>query len=159
MNGFVSYAHHDFRMFGEFRTHLKSIERAFALNLWSDTRISAGHYWNSKIEDAIEHADVFILLASPDFIASDYIYDHEIPAIKKRHQLASALVIPVVLKRCAWQMVANVLQAVPSENGFIKPIEDWRRRSDGFDQARAQITAAITDYFAVAPQHVDWKMP
>jgi CheY-like chemotaxis protein len=56
---------------------------------------------------------------SPGFIASDYIYDHEIPAIKARH-LKGALVLPVVLKRCMWQFIANALQALPMHKGHIK---------------------------------------
>ena len=82
MKGFISYCHEDYRMFRDFRVHLKAIERAFKLDLWADSRIEAGYYWNDEIRDAIRSSDLFVLLTSPGFIASDYIYDKEIPAIR-----------------------------------------------------------------------------
>jgi hypothetical protein len=95
---------------------------------------------------------------SPGFIASDYIYDHEIPAIKARH-LKGALVLPVVLKRCMWQFIANALQALPMHKGHIKPIIDWVPRDDGYDSARDQIGIAIRSYFGISPAAVDWTSP
>jgi hypothetical protein len=102
---------------------------------------------------------VFFLLTSADFIASEYIYNVEIPAIKLRRRNSGALVVPVVLKRCAWQIIADVLQAVPTEEGKVKPIADWRRHSDGFDQARIQIATAIEGYFGRAARPVGWNAP
>jgi hypothetical protein len=159
MNGFISYSHDDFDMFEEFLVHAKSIERSLGVTFWSDPRISPGYYWNATIENAINIADVFILLTSPDFIASDYIYDKEIPAIKARHKKAGALVLPLVLKRCAWQMVADSLQAVPTHNGRLRPVSDWRRHSDGFDHARIQIGEVVEKHFGLSVKSVGWNGP
>ena len=156
MKGFISYCHSDYGLFKEFRVHLKSVERAFELDTWADDRIRAGYYWNAAIEKAIQAAEIFILLASPAFIASDYIYEKEIPAIKLRHR-SGCLVVPVVLSRCFWPMVADALQAVPTENGALVPISDWKPRRNGFDSARAQIGAAIQSYFGIPPRAVGWS--
>jgi hypothetical protein len=159
MNGFISYSHDDFDMFEEFLVHVRSIERALGMTFWSDLRISPGYYWNAAIENAINRATVFVLLTSPDFIASDYIYSKEIPAIKARHKMVGALVLPLVLKRCAWQMIADSLQAVPMQNGRLRPVADWRRRSDGFDHARGQISDAIEKHFGLSTKSVGWDGP
>jgi hypothetical protein len=159
MKGFISYSHDDFEMFEEFRTHLRSVERALDINFWCDPRISAGTHWTTEIGKAIKLADVFILLASPAFIESDYIYDEEIPRIKEKNRKFGALVLPVVLMPCAWQLVADSLQAVPIQNGRLKPITDWRRRSDGFDHARSQIGDAIQSYFGLSAKTVGWAKP
>ncbi len=159
MNGFISYSHEDFELFEEFLVHAKAVEHDLEMNFWSDKRILPGHHWTAAIENAIDAADVFILLTSPDFIASDYIYGKEIPAIKTRRKVAGALVLPVVLKRCAWQMIAASLQAVPTQNGRLKPIADWRRHSDGFDHARIQIRDAIKDHFGRPGKSIDWSGP
>src|SRR5262245_10366966 len=105
MDGFISYSHDDYGMFSDFRIHLKSVERALNVEFWADNRLAPGFYWNSTIEKSINEANVFVLLVSPAFIASDYIYENEIPAIKGRHQRAAALVLPVVLRRCNWQFI------------------------------------------------------
>ncbi|MFQ3455971.1 toll/interleukin-1 receptor domain-containing protein [Bradyrhizobium sp. UFLA01-814] len=159
MNGFVSYSHDDYGSFQVFQTHLRSIERAFSASFWADKRIHAGAHWNKTIQDAIDAASVFILLLSPGFIASDYIYDHEIPAIGSKHLSAGALVLPVVLKRCSWQMVASALQAIPSHDGRTKPIVDWVPHNHGYDRAREQIANAINMHFGLAPTSVDWTKP
>jgi hypothetical protein len=157
MKGFISYSHADYRMFCEFRSHLKAIERGYGFEFWADNRIKTGYYWNSKIENAINESSIFVLLTSPDFIASDYIYEKEIPAIKARHQDAAALVLPIVVKRCAWQMITDALQAAPTENGRLRPVSDWSRHSDGFDQARIEMSESISDYFGFPARRVNWS--
>lgn len=149
MNGFVSYSHEDYDFFCELRTHLRALERQFDMKIWSDQRINAGHVWTEAINEAIKKTDVALLLLSPKFIESDYIYDTEIPAICAR-RASGALVIPIVLRRCSWQMVAGVLQAVPTDKGRIKPIDEWTPPNSGFDCARDQIARSIESYFGIA---------
>jgi hypothetical protein len=156
MRGFISYTHDDYRMFCELRKHLRAVERALDLAFWADIRIHGGSHWSEVIAQAIEGADVFILLASPGFIASDYIYDREIPAIQEKHR-RGALVLPVVLKRCAWQMIANTLQAIPMKEGRLIPISEQRPQNDGFDLARSQILDAICKYFGLSADPLDWE--
>lgn len=156
MWGFISYSHVDYPMHSAFMTHLASIERAFDVRFWADTRLQAGFHWRSEIEEAISRSDLFLLLTSPGFIASDYIYEYELPAIRSRRRTAAALVIPVVLKRCFWSIVADVLQAVPTERGQLRPISDWGRQENGFDRAREQIGSAIATYFGIQPKTAEW---
>jgi hypothetical protein len=157
MKGFISYSHEDHRMFRELRKHLTAIERGLPIKFWADTRINAGDYWSTTIEAAIQSADVFVLLTTPAFIASDYIYYKEIPAIRKRHRSSNALVLPVVLERCCWQMVADVLQAVPTENGSIVPIADWKPKKNGLDRARAQVAISIEFHFGITAKTLRWS--
>src|SRR5262249_13111298 len=72
MTGFASYAHDDARLMQKFRPHLKTLRRAFGLKTWTDNEITAGSDWNAAIAKAIAEAQVFVLLLSPGFIASDY---------------------------------------------------------------------------------------
>ena len=159
MKGFISYAHDDHVLFGEFRTHLRAIEIAFGIEFWADTSLLAGYHWDATIQHAIEAADLFVLLVSNAFIASSYIYDHEIPAIRMRRQASGALVLPVVVDHCFWQMIAGVLQAVPSEHGRLKPLLDWRPRMRGCAQAREQIAECIQRHFGLTPKTITWSVP
>src|SRR6266851_5631763 len=133
MNGFISYSHIDYQDFRAFKRHLRAVERAFDIDFWSDSRINAGYHWDAAIRREIDRAEVFVLLLSPGFIASDYIFDGELPAIMERKRLAATLVLPVVLQRCFWQMVCSALQAVPTVDGQPKPAADWRPRANGFN--------------------------
>ena len=159
MNGFVSYCHADYQMFRSFRGHLRTIERAYNLRFWSDERINAGHLWNDQIMCAIAAADVFVLLVSPEFIASDYIWEKELPAIQQRRGRSDVLVLPVVLHRCLWQMVAAVLQALPTADGAVKPVAEWHPQRNGFDRAREQVGRSVEAYFGVGATTVQWGAP
>jgi hypothetical protein len=145
-------------MFCEFRPHLRAIERAFALHFWSDHRIKPGYYWSQTIRSEIEFAEVFILVVSPAFMGSDYIYDKELPAIRDRKKSVGALIVPVILEQCAWAWVCGALQAAPTEGGRLKPIADWGRRTKGFDRARQQIAEALQNYYGLVPNTFDWSV-
>jgi len=159
MNGFLSYSHEDHRLYTGFRSHLAAIKRAFDLDIWTDHQIEVGTAWDARIAAAIKAAQVFVLLITPDFIASDYVNDMEIPAIREQRRSAGALLLPVVLKRCSWQSVAAALQAAPTENGRVKPVTDWPRQNDGFDRAREQMMAAIEGHFGTSRKRLDWGVP
>jgi hypothetical protein len=156
MNGFLSYSHEDHRLFMGFRPHLAALRRGFGLDIWTDHNCEVGTLWNTRIEAAIKAAQVFVLLISPDFIASDYVNDNEIPAIREQRRSAGSLVLPVVLRRCSWQMVAASLQAAPTENGRLKPVTDWPRQNDGFDRAREQMMTAIENHFGITRLTGNW---
>jgi internalin A len=158
-SGFISYAHDDYTMFQAFRRHLRATERRFGIRFWADPAINAGYHWDAVIQQKIDEAGLFILLVSAAFIGSDYIWDNELPAIKKRCATVKGLVLPVVLRRSAWQMLHGVLQAVPTERGAIKPIEEWHRRNDGYDRAREQIDGAISNYYGVPLASMPWPTP
>ncbi|MGE0225284.1 MAG: toll/interleukin-1 receptor domain-containing protein [Acetobacteraceae bacterium] len=154
MDGFISYAHHDHRLFGEFRTHLRSVERAFGIDFWADTSIHAGSRWDAEIQRRLGVAEVFLLLLSPTFLASDYIWNTELPAIQAREAATpTVLILPVVLEPCYWQLVASKIQAVPLGEDGPKPIIDWKPQKRGHDRARMGIAGAIETFYGRPPVH------
>jgi hypothetical protein len=156
VDGFVSYAHDDLLACGRLLTQLKPVERKYGLSLWHDKRLKAGHHWSNEIEDAIGRADVFILLVSPEFVGSDYIFGTELPAIKRRLRACKGKAISVVVRDCDWEFACGPTQAVPSFERRLLPIEDWTPHNKGYNTARLEIDAAIADHFGLRPRKPRW---
>jgi len=81
---FVSYSHVDRDWLNRIRVHLAPYLRGEKIDLWDDKRIIPGSNWATEITAAIERARVAILLVSPDFLASNYVADVELPALLRR---------------------------------------------------------------------------
>jgi len=149
--GFISYAHDDERMFVAFKEHLKPVRMQFpAIDIWDDTDIPPGALWEQTILERIARAELLILLVSPKFIYSDFIFKKEIPVIKQR-RIDGALVLPVILRPCAYGVACEEVQAMPTVKGKLKPVGKWTPHSDGFDHVRKQISAGIQGHFGLIP--------
>ena len=160
MNGFLSYAHDDAAAFRTLKPHLTALKRGFGLAMWTDHEITPGTVWEAAIATAIAEAQVFVLMLSPAFIESDYVYGKELPAIRERRIDGGALVLPVVVKGCLWEMVANQLQAVPTnDEGRVRPVTDWRPQANGCDRAVRQMARAIERHFGLATARINWVAP
>lgn len=111
---FVSYAHADTELWEELRTHLQGLERRGLIDLWNDADITAGATWRTQIQAALESADVFLLLVSPAFVASEFCAGPELARAMARSAEGSALVVPVLLRDVAWEQLPFAsLQALP----------------------------------------------
>jgi hypothetical protein len=159
VKAFISYAHADHAAYDQAWAHLKALERAYDIEIWADKRIKPGDYWREEIAKAIDAALIHILLVSPAFFESNYIWDHELPAINAKCK-SGALVLPIILKRCSWAAFLNQLQAAPmNPAGRLVPVADWKPRDNGFDAARDQVGNAIESRFGLRPKAMDWSRP
>ena len=105
---FFSYSHRDEGLRDQLEIHLAMLKRQGFIETWHDRRITAGEPLDQSISANLEHADIVLLLVSPDFLASDYCYDREMTRALERHISGSCTVIPVIfralrLARCAVQ--------------------------------------------------------
>jgi hypothetical protein len=113
---FVSYSHRDHDWLERLRLHLAVLERQGLIHVWSDTRIELGADWEEEIEGALSESRVAVLLVSPAFLASAYIWEKEMPHIIE-HKKQCMEVWPLVIRPCAWRLEENLakLQARPAE--------------------------------------------
>lgn len=137
---FFSYSHKDEALRDQLEVQLSMLKRQGIITVWHDRRLMAGDEIDQGISAELESADIILLLASPDFLASDYCYSTEMLRALERHSAGTARVIPVILRPCEWQKAPfGKLLATPTDG---KPITKWADRDDAFLEVAKAIRVA-----------------
>ncbi|MWB79870.1 TIR domain-containing protein [Pseudooceanicola sp. 216_PA32_1] len=138
---FISYSHKDEQLRNELEVHLTMLKRQGLIEPWHDRRLLAGDKLDRSIDEELNRADIFLLLISPDFIASDYCYEIEKGRALERHQEGTARLISVILRPCEWQETALGEFLVTPTDG--KPISKWPDRDEAFQDVVKAIRKAV----------------
>lgn len=107
---FISYSHKDARWLERLRVHLKPLERLGAIKSWDDTIIKPGAKWREEILRGLESARVAILLISPDFLASDFINNNELPPLLASAKSHGVVILPVIVSPCRFAETKSLSQ-------------------------------------------------
>jgi hypothetical protein len=120
---FISYSHRDEALKQELEDHLALLKRQNKIRPWQDRQIEAGTDWNEQIRDALDAADIILLLVSPRFMNSEFCYGKEMQRAMQRHHNGYARVIPIILTPTDWKGAPfDRLQVLPKDG---KPVVDW----------------------------------
>ena len=142
---FVSYSHEDKRWFDQnpLIPRLEKFLRWEDVRIWYDkARLIAGDRWHEEIEKAIDKSQIAILLVSPDFIASDYIRNVELPLIKKRYDAREILVFPILVGRCRWDSI-DIISGPQMLPGGPTPLISKIKDDDAWDESIDEITESL----------------
>lgn len=140
---FYSYSHKDLKLCELLEAHLKSLQRSGLIRSWYDREITAGTEWKPEIQQAMERAGIILLLLSADFMASDFIYEIELPFAMKRHESGQAVVLPVLLRPFVYQDAPFAkLQMLPTG---ARPVIEWGRRDQAFNDIAVAIRSVILE--------------
>ncbi|WP_437932478.1 TIR domain-containing protein [Sorangium sp. So ce291] len=118
---FVSYSHKDEEWLERLRVHTKPLERSGSIRFWDDTKILPGSRWREDIATAIDAAAMAILLVSANYLASDFIAEHELPPLLAAAAEDGALICPVLVSPCLFAETPSLAQ-FRSVNGARPPL-------------------------------------
>jgi hypothetical protein len=91
---FISYSHRDRDWLDRLLIFFKPYTRQ-NLKIWADPYIKVGDKWRRDISAALWHTSVAVLLVTPDFLASDFIYDEELPPLLQGADNGSITLFPI----------------------------------------------------------------
>lgn len=138
---FVSYAREDEELCEELRKHLAILEREGKAELWVDRQVTAGEQWEREIDRHLDAADLILLLISPDFFASKFCWEVELPRALGHHHRGRSIVIPVLLRPVDWEQTPLArLQALPEG---AKAVTSWASRDEAFRSVSRGLRKAI----------------
>lgn len=125
---FISYSHKDQQYLDELLPHLKSYEQRGMIDCWSDKKIEVGTDWQEKISQALEAAEVAVLLISKYFLSSKFITDFELPRLLSAAQNKDLVIVPVILGKCLIQNTPlHRFQAINSLDNPLNLMRSSRR--------------------------------
>jgi internalin A len=149
---FISYSHRDKKFFDELETHLKPFLRTGAITAWSDRQIQPGSKWFDAIKTALAKTSVAVLLVTPNFLASDFVHEHELGPLLNEAANGGVKILWILIRDCSYKGTPlKDYQAVvsPPDKAFalMKAERDtaWRKVCEG-------IKTALTEQATLHPQ-------
>jgi internalin A len=103
---FVSYSHKDKRWRDDLDTHLRPYLRGGSIVSWSDQQIAPGSEWFKEIRSALVYSKIAVLLVSPDFLASDFIDQHELGPLLKEAKQGGVRILWVPVRASSYKKTA-----------------------------------------------------
>ncbi len=138
---FISYSHKDQKFLEELRIALVPSQRSRLVDAWDDTRIPASAKWRDEIANALNNAKAAVLLVSKNFLASEFIANHELPPLLEAAKKDGLKIFWVCLSNCRYDLTEIVkYQAIHDIN---KPLvkmspgdrdDVWKRISEELEK-------------------------
>jgi Bacterial Death-like domain 3/TIR domain len=140
---FISYSHRDEIWKERLLTQLGVLQQQSILELWHDRRIGAGADWYQEICQAMDAADVAVLLISAHFLTSSFILQEEVSRLLTRRQQEGLPIVPILVTPCPWRRVPWLARMQ------LRPI-DARPLSAGNDhQIESELTTIAEEIAAL----------
>ena len=141
---FISYSHADKDYLKRLLVHLKPLEKKRLLDVWEDSKIKIGEKWEENITEALETANIAILLISADFMSSDFITENELPPILSKAEIKGTKIIPIIVSPCRFsrEPSLNRFQAANSPDEPLSLMENSKREVI-YDKIASEIESAL----------------
>jgi TIR domain-containing protein/FHA domain-containing protein len=141
---FISYSHEDDMCWFESGSLIPYLKRSLRKDaeFWHDHALEAGDVFRREIEEAIDAADLVILLISQGFVSSEFIEEVELPRIIDRAGRGELEVLPILTHPCLWEDIEFVAerQMVP---GKPTPLIEYTRDAGEWSHAKYETLTAV----------------
>lgn len=125
---FCSYSDEDAALMLKLDSYLHPLERQGLLRLWSSQDIAPGANRAEELWGNLRRADLILLLASPDYLASDGCFDQYRFAVKD----SLAAVAPLIIRPCDWRnSLFGDLSPLPTS---ARPVTSWGNQDEAWLQ-------------------------
>ena len=138
---FISYSHQDQRHLARFRTELDLRERLGQMAIWADPLIEGGQDWNEEIFTNLKQADIFILLLSPESVASKFVMEEELPRAEALRKEGKCEIVPILIRPCGWEKLD--LARVQTIRPDGKAVSQARNRDVAWQQVMEELDKVI----------------
>jgi TIR domain/Macro domain len=138
---FISYAHEDAQFREKLSKHLSTLKELGLVQDWHDRLISPGTDWDTDINEALDKADILVLLVSSDFVSSGYIRSVELARAFERLETGDVTVIPVLVRTV--DLVGSPLSKLQQLPTGGKPIKLWHDEDEAYVDVVRGIRQAV----------------
>lgn len=138
---FISYAQEDRDHKNDLRKWLETLNWKDDVEVWENEQIGAGGELDKTVKAQLAIADIIVLLVSVDFLASSYIKEVEFARAMDRHNAGDALIIPVIVRDCIWNMTPiGKLVCLPKDG---VPVEDYPKKDKAWNEVVRKISEQL----------------
>lgn len=117
---FISYSRQDHDWLKTLEPYLKPLVDDHRVTVWSDQAIAPGRDWKAEIDQAVAAARIAVLIVSQDFLASDFIIDHELPALFAARAKGELQILWIAARHSVYQKTP--LGSIQALNDPRKPL-------------------------------------
>ncbi len=140
-NLFISYSHDDKKYEKRLVQHLSLLDHQDLIQIWDDQCIPHGEKIKDQIDTAMQEANIFLLLVSASYIASNFCYSVEAQYAMEQHYRRNTHVMPVILRPCDWERAFfGHLKAVPTDG---KAVTEYRNHDEGFREVAIAVRQIV----------------
>jgi TIR domain len=138
---FIAYSNLDTKYLHDLEQQLTLLSRKGHLEWWSEHQLTPGEETENSIADALQNADLILLLISIHFLANDFCWSQQLKKAIARHDSGQAVVIPIFVRPCVWEGTPiEKLQGVPPR---AKPISKWPDKHEAWTQVAIGIQKSL----------------
>ena len=84
---FISYSRKDKVWLDLLLQMLTPLTRKSDFKIWSDVEIKTGDQWKEKLDKELNESDIALLLVTPSFLASSFIFEVELPRLLDKEKV------------------------------------------------------------------------
>lgn len=120
------------------------------IEVWTDRAVAAGADWEQSILSELAAADIVILLVTPDFVASAYCFEIELPEALRRNREDGLRVLPIHVKAVDLpNLPFGKIQGLPTE---MRPITAWPDADEAWLRVAQGVRTAAEDILRTIPR-------